>query len=241
MPANSPREARASRSRTGRDAPRPRIRTANDPFSRGQQRQAKIERIVTVAAALIQRRGVAGTSLDDVADALGVTKPSVYYYVKSKDDLVRLCHLRIAAHQRRAVDLALACPDDGMHRVRTFIEAYAAFVWGEDSGLPRLWQDGSLGEAHRKEVNRAYFRESERLVAIIAEAARDGSIRAHDPLVVERALVSSILWVPIWFNERRARYDKRLILDEILDLFMHGLLPGDRTTRSRSLRRRGGA
>ena len=40
------------------------------------------------AARLFAERGFAGTSLQDIADAMGVTRPALYYYVKSKDDLL---------------------------------------------------------------------------------------------------------------------------------------------------------
>src|SRR5206468_2845368 len=40
------------------------------------------------ATRLFAERGFAGTSLQDIADALGITRPALYYYVKSKDELL---------------------------------------------------------------------------------------------------------------------------------------------------------
>ena len=40
------------------------------------------------AIRLFADRGFAGTSLQDIADALGITRPALYYYVKSKDELL---------------------------------------------------------------------------------------------------------------------------------------------------------
>jgi AcrR family transcriptional regulator len=196
-----------------------------NPFERSAQHQDKREAIVAVAAKLIHDRGVSGTSLDDVADALGVTKPSVYYYVRNKEELVTLCHLRIADQQARAIDAALASSGAGIDKIAIFIRAYARFVWSPDSGLPRLWQDNSLGPAKRREVNRAYFAQSNRLVGLIKEAKRDDSICVSDPEVVERALVSSILWVPIWYNEKKTPYDHDQLLGLLMELFFNGLKP----------------
>ncbi|MEY2756618.1 MAG: hypothetical protein RIR33_396 [Pseudomonadota bacterium] len=189
------------------------------------QHQDKRDAIVAVAAKLIHDHGVAGTSLDDVADALGVTKPSVYYYVRNKEELVALCHLRIASQQAQAIDEALACKGSGIKKIETFIRAYAQFVWSPDSGLPRLWQDNSLGIAKRREVNRAYFAQSDRLVELIRDAEGDGSIHIPDAAIVERALVSSILWVPIWYNEKKSHYNHNQLLALLMDLFLKGLEP----------------
>lgn len=46
------------------------------------------ERILDAALAGFARRGVAATSLDDVAEAVGVRKQTVLYWFRSKDDLV---------------------------------------------------------------------------------------------------------------------------------------------------------
>lgn len=203
--------------------------SASSPaFSREEAHQSKADAIVAAAARLIHQNGVAGTSLDDVADALGITKPSVYYYVASKDELVFRCHLRIAAHQAQAIDAATSHPGPGAEKLRIFLRAYAKFVWSADSGLPRLWQDRTLSGTKRRDVNRAYFEQSDRLVEIVKGAIRDKSIRARNPTVVERALVSSILWVPIWYAERGTEYDADDVLDELLDIFFSGLSPAGR-------------
>jgi TetR/AcrR family transcriptional regulator len=209
-------------------------RADSDPFSRGDQRQLKTDAIVAAAARLIHQRGVAGTSLDDVADALGVTKPAVYYYVKNKEELVYLCHTRIAKGQAGAIDDALALEGTGAQKIRAFVERYARFVWAPDSGLPRLWQDNSLGAPKRKEIAKAYFEQSDRLVALIADARRDGSIGDHAPEIVERALVSSILWVPIWYNEKVLGYDQAALLAKLLDVFFTGLTPKQAPRSSRA-------
>jgi AcrR family transcriptional regulator len=42
-----------------------------------------------VARELFAQKGVQRTSLQDIADRLGITKPALYYHFKSRDDLVR--------------------------------------------------------------------------------------------------------------------------------------------------------
>jgi AcrR family transcriptional regulator len=47
------------------------------------------QRIRETARELFARRGVARTSLQEIADALGITKPALYYHFSSREDLVR--------------------------------------------------------------------------------------------------------------------------------------------------------
>lgn len=46
--------------------------------------------LVTAALQIIQRKGAAGLTMRDLADALGVSSMAAYHYVDSKDDLLRL-------------------------------------------------------------------------------------------------------------------------------------------------------
>jgi AcrR family transcriptional regulator len=47
------------------------------------------QRIQEVARDLFARQGVQRTSLQDIADELGITKPALYYHFSSREDLVR--------------------------------------------------------------------------------------------------------------------------------------------------------
>jgi AcrR family transcriptional regulator len=47
--------------------------------------------VICAAAKAFNARGYHNTSLDDVAAALGVTKPTVYYYVANKEQLLFEC------------------------------------------------------------------------------------------------------------------------------------------------------
>ncbi|MGH3283478.1 MAG: TetR/AcrR family transcriptional regulator [Streptosporangiaceae bacterium] len=55
----------------------------------GTGRAGKRERLVSAASDLMHRQGVQRTKLSEVADAAGVPPGNVYYYFKTRDDLVR--------------------------------------------------------------------------------------------------------------------------------------------------------
>jgi AcrR family transcriptional regulator len=58
------------------------------------QRRNKHEALLSTAATLFKQQGFAGASLDQIAAQLGITKPTLYYYVPSKAQLVLACAAR---------------------------------------------------------------------------------------------------------------------------------------------------
>src|ERR1700749_2472714 len=59
--------------------------------SRDDQFAAKRAALIRKAARAFSARGFYNTSLDDIAEELGVTKPALYYYVKNKEEILFAC------------------------------------------------------------------------------------------------------------------------------------------------------
>src|ERR687887_2896033 len=75
---------------------------ANSP--QAKQRPGKRERLVASAADLLHRRGVQGTTLAQIAEAADVPPGNVYYYFKTRDELVHA----VIGSQVQAVSALLA-------------------------------------------------------------------------------------------------------------------------------------
>src|SRR5437660_6714904 len=55
----------------------------------GKSKKEALRRTVLEAAAkLFAQRGFGGTNLQDIADALGISRPALYYYFKSKEEIL---------------------------------------------------------------------------------------------------------------------------------------------------------
>src|SRR4051812_47579402 len=53
------------------------------------------KRIVATAADLFARNGFGATSLDDIGEALGVTKGALYYHIKNKEEILKLIFMTV--------------------------------------------------------------------------------------------------------------------------------------------------
>ena len=102
-------------------------------------------RIVASAARLMHERGVAGTTLDDVKAAAGVSGSQMYHYFPDKDELVQavIAHQAgvIAGHQRQA-DLGRT---EGVRAWRDMVIAQASSGQGK-GGCPLGSLAGQLAE-----------------------------------------------------------------------------------------------
>ena len=75
-------------------------------------------RIINVALDLFTKHGVGGTSLQMIADTLGVTKAAVYHQFKTKDEIVLAAAEAELARVETAIEAAEAEPDPTRARVR---------------------------------------------------------------------------------------------------------------------------
>jgi AcrR family transcriptional regulator len=74
------------------------------------------QRVVDAAVRLFAVHGVGGTSLQMIADAIGVTKAAVYHQFKTKDEIVLAAAQAELAHLEAAIEAAEAEPDPSRAR-----------------------------------------------------------------------------------------------------------------------------
>mgnify|MGYP003885298701 CR=1 FL=1 len=67
-------------------------KSSESPFSKDFQRGQKRQAILSEAAKLFNIRGTRATTLSDIASRLSLTKTTLYYYVKSKEELIYQCY-----------------------------------------------------------------------------------------------------------------------------------------------------
>lgn len=96
---------------------------------RERRRDASREEIVDAARRVLLRRGIASTTLDAVAEEVGLTKAAIYYYFPSKDallfELIFGIYARNAQSVHDAVERAADGPDALRAVIRETLKGYA--------------------------------------------------------------------------------------------------------------------
>ncbi len=183
------------------------------------------ERILREATAKFVAAGYAAVSMQQIADAAGVTKATLYHHFRDKEDLF-LEVMRLG--MRRAQD-QLATAIAGGPTLRDQLVAVAMHYFGsERADLQRLFAD--LHQHAGEDGKRAFWETCESpwvfLETALAAAVDRGEIAPVDPGFAARAVLGALV-----SQVQIARYSSNLpapdaaLAEQIVDLFLTGLSP----------------
>src|SRR5512146_2444605 len=96
-----------------------------------RDREVKRDAVIRAAARAFNRKGYHNTSLDDIAAALEVTKPTVYYYVTNKEQLLFECFVAGIEGIRAAVREARSQGAPARERLKAVLRHYGEAVASE--------------------------------------------------------------------------------------------------------------
>jgi len=167
---------------------------------RDRLRATKREAVLRTAARMFNEKGFHATSLDEVAERLHITKPTLYYYVKNKDEILFEC---VSIGLQMLQDAIEAERDRGGRAVDQLAAAMRSYVEivTQDYGMCiiRVGEDPLPPENQRalrsfKARLDAHFRELVRL------GIEEGSIRPCDPKIAAFTLAGALSWIGRWYR-----------------------------------------
>ena len=98
------------------------------PLDRGQERAIKRDAVLRAAAQLFNEFGYHATSLAMVAERLQVTKPTLYYYIKNKEEILFECVRLGLELLRTAITDAAASGGSALDKLTAAMHEYALIV-----------------------------------------------------------------------------------------------------------------
>jgi AcrR family transcriptional regulator len=173
----------------------------------------KRERIVGAAADLIYDRGYENTTLDAVSEHIGVTKPFIYSYFKSKTEiLAEICSRGIKA-SLEAINSVSTEPDEiGVEeKLRLLSERFVKAVLENQKYIAifsREEKNLDLPDFNRISDYRRKF--DRKLTALLDEGVASGVFQPIDTNVAALAIGGLVSWAYVWY-----RPHGRLTLDEL--------------------------
>lgn len=191
-------------------------------FDREQAAAQKIELLTRTASRLFNRRGIDGTSLDQITQALGATKGAFYQYIPDKTALVIECHRREMQLSTKICDAAEKHGRNGLERgfigLHLLVQAFA----GELAPLAPLTGLEALPAKARTAIRRRGQELAARYQAFNEQGMRDGSLRRFDARTLATVGAGVFSWIPKWRKDGDPR-SPRFIADESAALFIRGL------------------
>lgn len=183
---------------------------------------ARRSELTREAAKLFARKGYHGTSIGDIADALGVQKGSLYSHIASKEDLLYETMRDGAAAFHGALD---AIPEDlpATEKIRLALRGHLRVVAEQlDVATVFVQEWRYLEGARREEIVAERRRYEERIRDLFREGRELSELRADlDESVAALLLLSAANWAYTWLQPGRNT-------DELADRFYALLVDGMR-------------
>ena len=196
------------------------------PFNREKQHRQKKQAILSAAARLFNRRGTRSTTLADIAARLKLTKTSLYYYVKTKEELIYLCYLDSCNEQDKLYRLAAGSGDSGREKLEHLTRAYfnicrdiALKLRAESAVLSEI---KALKDEHRKDISRRYQGLYKGVRRFIEQGIADGSLARCNLDATALAFFFNLQWTFTWLQGLKAQ-DIPAAGESFLDICLHGL------------------
>ena len=242
MAAKALEEKRATRTRKAAKAPMPAAEpeapatAAADGEGRSvRPHTARVRRAMLDAAAeLFAARGFAGTNLRDLADALGMSRPGLYYHFPSKEKLLEALIEEVTVSAERQLNEMVTKvdrdPEDALRHVMRVTTQWVLHNHVLFRMLDRSEED--MPEDIRASHNVSKKAILEHFTRIIVKGVEIGKFRPVDPHVAALTLVGMRNWVAWWFNPD-GRISRTEIADMVAEMGVRSLLRPD-AHRSRS-------
>ncbi|MFT3761603.1 MAG: TetR/AcrR family transcriptional regulator [Pseudoxanthomonas sp.] len=163
-------------------------------------RDAKREAVLREASASFNKRGYHGTSLDDIARKLGVTKPALYYYFPNKQAMLKACFDQAMEVAFDNIERAKREGGNGREKLGIALSYLLEYFIGEHNIAVTVLEEDSLPPAGLRQVKAERRRFEHALRGLVNEGIRDGSIVRCDPKLAVLAMLGALSWVPRWYR-----------------------------------------
>ena len=158
--------------------------------------------IIDAAAQIFHEQGYSDTSVHDIAEAVGILKGSLYYYIRSKEDLLFQVLSDVHDAFKGIVDRTRAIDAPAIERLRYYINEHVIFNTQNVTKMAVFYHDyRSLSEKPLAEIvqRRSYYEDY--LRDLIAEAQEEGSVNPDlDPKLAAFTLFGMMNWVYHWYK-----------------------------------------
>lgn len=158
--------------------------------------------VLDATARVFNEKGYEATTIQDIADELGILKGSVYYYITSKEDLLFEVLEDVHSAALEAVHQAVAVDGDPLQKIRAFVETLSRFNAENQIRMGILLHDfRSLNEPRRKLIVRERDLYDQMLRKLIQDGQKQQIICPDiDPKITTLAVMGMINTIYQWYR-----------------------------------------
>jgi AcrR family transcriptional regulator len=191
----------------------------------GPRFDRKLSEILTAAAQVFAEEGYDRASIRSVAERAGISIAGLYYYVRSKEELLFLIQHQVFDHLVARFQEESSGVEEPAERLRLLVRNHLEWFLAHMAELVVCSREidrlkGELSdrlEAKRRE----YFRQALRVFTELAE--RHGGANV-EPRTAALAMFGTINWIYTWYRPGSGLSAERMA-DDFVRLYLRGILP----------------
>ncbi len=186
-----------------------------------RRNEARRHEILRAASRVFRRRGVAAAGMRDIAEEADLSPGNLYYYFRSKDELLYFCQDRTLEQMHAAVARARAAAGPVAAQLTAVLVAHVHCVLDEMEGATAHLEIDALPEHLRSQIVARRDSYEKAVRSLVAKGVKGGEFAACDAALVTRAMLGAVNWTVRWY-----RPDGSQPVDEIADALADYLVRG---------------
>ena len=193
------------------------------------------EQLLTKAAEIFQVQGFAQTRIQDIAEALSLSRSALYHYFASKEEILAAL---ISEHaERRAGEISALALDRKMPAADRLRTALRTTIIERLTGGPRVRTLDQLAPEMPPQLRQMFDRSRRQILelytSLIEEGIDNGEFRPIDARVAAFAVLGIASWTSWWYSPNGSKSPEYLA-DILVDIGIAGLrsMPGDLTAHT---------
>jgi TetR/AcrR family transcriptional regulator, cholesterol catabolism regulator len=206
------------------------MRSTQNPFSDDVSTEPdRLAEIYRAAARIICEKGYDATSMNDIAEAVGITKAGIYHHIPGKRDLLYgIMTYGLDALEEQVIVPARAVAD-AEQRLRTIILKHVQLItsrstpYGMNPVTIVVDEVAGLTPEHRRKINERKRVYVDLIRDTLTQLKAEGKLRDVDVTASAFSLLGMILWVSRWYKPE-GRLASEEISEEVTKIALGGLL-----------------
>ena len=180
--------------------------------------------VLEVAAKMFSERGFSGTSLGDVAENLEISRPALYYYFSSKQEILSSLVDEISVKSKKAIEEIRGNTADPVTKLHEMTYRQLLFVMRNK--LPYMVvikTEEELVSKTRKLNLEAKKAVLESFQSVVQEGIDKGHFRKMDSAVAALAIIGMCSWCALWFKAD-GRLSDTQVADQLTQMALASVL-----------------
>jgi len=170
------------------------------PHVRAKRERRRTE-ILHAALNAFRCKGYHATTLDDIAELLGVRKTALYHYFPDKEAILYACHQEGLEEVAGIIAAARRQPTSA-EQLAYAIREHVRVMTDTLEGSSLAFETSALAPAHQSEVIAARDRYEQALREIVRAGIAAGEFRPVDPKIAVFAILGAINWIARWYTPK---------------------------------------